>query len=327
MTATLDLPDVETGSTPVGLLVDGDHALVVQRSYGLMAYDTPTSTRAGADIASSMPVESTPATRLTRVDLGATPTIVGSVTVDGDYVDARMVDGVVRAVVRSSPAQLGFVYPSGNGQAAIDRATAANRQVIAESTIADWLPMMTVETEGQEGTTTPAVDCSAVDHPTVFGGFGVVTVVGLDLGAGAVDPLPSAAVVADAQTVYASTEALYLATTRWPSLRHAGRRGRHDHDHGARPRSSRSAPTCTPSRCPPTPPPATRPPGSVPGQLLGQFALSEHDGDLRVASTTTPSWLGRAHADGGRGRCRHGRTGRAGDPAGGEREPHHRAAP
>ena len=76
---------------------------------------------------------------------------------------------------------------------------------------------MTVETEGQEGTTTPAVDCSAVDHPTTFGGFGVVTVVGLDLGAGAVDPLPSAAVVADAQTVYASTDGLYLATTRWPS--------------------------------------------------------------------------------------------------------------
>ena len=47
MTATLDLPDVETGSTPVGLLVDGEHALVVQRSYMLMAYNTPTSTPAG----------------------------------------------------------------------------------------------------------------------------------------------------------------------------------------------------------------------------------------------------------------------------------------
>jgi uncharacterized secreted protein with C-terminal beta-propeller domain len=287
VTATLDLPDSETGSTPVGLLVDGDHALVVQRSYGVITYDTPSSTR-GGDV-SSMPVQSAPGTRLTRVDLGATPTIIGSVSVDGDYVDARMVDGVVRAVVRSSPAQLGFVYPAGNGQAAIDRAAAANRQVIAESTISDWLPTMTVETAGQDGTTTPAVDCSAVDHPTVFGGFGVVTVVGLDLAAGAVEPLPSAAVVADAQTVYASTEALYLATTRWPSYAMT--------TDGVAPTTSTPAeeqqirtdvhafslPADVAARYEAS--------GSVPGQLLGQFALSEHDGDLRVASTTTPSWF------------------------------------
>ena len=31
--------------------------------------------------------------------------------------------------------------------------------------------------------------------------------------------------------------------------------------------------------------------GSVPGQLLNQFALSQHEGDLRVATTTTPSAL------------------------------------
>ncbi len=287
VTATLDLPDVESGSTPVGLLVEGDHALVLQRSYGLIAYDTPATTRVGGDIASSMPMQSIAATRLTRVDLGATPTIVGSVTVDGDYVDARMVDGVVRAVVRSSPAQLGFVYPAGNGQAAIDRATAANRQVIAESTIADWLPTMTVETVGQEGTTTPAVDCSAVDHPTTFGGFGVVTVVGLDLGAGAVDPLPSAAVVADAQTVYASTQGLYLATTRWPSY---GMPVAEDTTTTPVPAEEQQIRTDVHAFSLPTDAAARyEASGSVPGQLLGQFALSEHEGDLRVASTTTPT--------------------------------------
>ncbi len=284
VTATLDLPDVESGSTPVGLLVDGDHALVVQRSYGVIAYDTPTSTRGGV---ASMPVPSTPGTRLTRVDLSATPTIVGSVTVDGDYVDARMVDGVVRAVVRSSPAQLGFVYPSGNGQAAIDRAAAANRQVIAESTISDWLPSMTIETEGQEGTTTPAVDCSAVDHPTTFGGFGVVTVVGLDLGAGAIDPLPSAAVVADAQTVYASTDSLYLATTRWPSY---GMPVLEDSTTTSAPVEDQQVRTDVHAFSLPADAAARyEASGSVPGQLLGQFALSEHEGDLRVASTTTPT--------------------------------------
>ena len=283
VTATVALPDAEMGSTPVGLLVDGDHALVVQRSSGAIAYDTPGSTRGGI---ASMPVQATAGTRLTRIDLTASPTIVGSVTVDGDYVDARMVDGVVRAVVRSSPAQLGFVYPSGNSQSAIDRAAAANRQVITQSTISDWLPTMTVEADGREGTTTPAVDCAAVDHPTTFGGFGVVTVVGLDLGAGAVDPLPSAAVVADAQTVYASTTSLYLATTRWPSY---GMPTGGDTTTTSTPVEEQQVRTDVHAFSLPADAAAHyEASGSVPGQLLGQFALSEHDGDLRVASTTTP---------------------------------------
>lgn len=286
VTATLDLPDATSGSSPVGLLVEGDHALVVQPSYGVVAYE---GTMAGGDVASSIPMPSTPVTRLTRVDLGADPTVVGSVTVDGQYVDARMVDGVVRAVVRSSPAQLGFVYPAGNGRAAIERATAANRQVVAESTLDDWLPTMTVEADGREGSTSRAVDCSAVDHPSTFGGFGVVTVVGLDLGAGAVDPLPAAAVVADAQTVYASSDALYLATPRWPSY--------------AIPTTDGTTVTTDPSvvdqvgtdvhafSLPADAAARYEASGSVPGQLLDQFALSEYQGDLRVATTTQPtSW-------------------------------------
>jgi uncharacterized secreted protein with C-terminal beta-propeller domain len=283
VTATLDLPDATSGSTPVGLLVEGDHAVVVQRSYGVIAYDATVR----GDVASSMPVSSTSGTRLTRIDLGASPAIVGSITVDGDYVDARMVDGVVRAVVRSSPAQLGFVYPSGNSQAAIDRATAANRQVIAESTIDDWLPTMTVEAEGREGTTARAVDCSAVDHPTAFGGFGVVTVVGLDLGAGAVDPLPSAAVVADAQTVYASTDSLYLATTRWPSYGMPS--GGDTTTTTASPEEQQLRTDVHAFSLPADATARYEASGSVPGQLLGQFALSEHEGDLRVATTTTPT--------------------------------------
>jgi uncharacterized secreted protein with C-terminal beta-propeller domain len=287
VTATLELPDVTTGSTPVGLLVEGDHVLVVQRSYGVVRYDTPT---ASDGVSSSMPVQADPRTRLTRIDLGATPSIVGTITVDGDYVDARMVDGVVRTVVRSSPARLGFVYPSGNSQAAIDRATAANRQVVAESTLDDWLPTMTVEAEGREGTTNQAVDCSAVDHPTAFGGFGVVTVVGLDLGAGAVDPLPSAAVVADAQTVYASPDALYLATTRWPDygMPTAGdtttTTSSTDDQQVRTDVHAFSLPADVAARYEAS--------GSVPGTLLDQFALSQFQGDLRVATTTTPTTWG-----------------------------------
>ena len=97
----------------------------------------------GDDASSSMPA-STAGTTLTRIDLDGTPRIVGSVDVDADYVDARMVDGVVRVVTRSGPDQLGFVYPSGSTTSSEERALAANRAMVAQSTIDDWLPSLTV---------------------------------------------------------------------------------------------------------------------------------------------------------------------------------------
>ena len=236
----------------------------------------------------SMPVGGPASTRLVRVDLGDTPAVVGSVTVDADYVDARMVDGVVRAVVRSSPADLGFVYPSGGSSAAMERAAEANREVVADSTLDDWLPSVTVAVEGREGTTTQATDCPAVDHPAQFGGFDTVTVLGLDLGAGAVEPLPSAAVVADAETVYASTDALYVATTQypsWPTPSDGTTATTQPSPEQLRTRTevhAFSLPADGAARYEAS--------GSVPGTLLDQFALSEHDGDLRVATTVEPEW-------------------------------------
>jgi uncharacterized secreted protein with C-terminal beta-propeller domain len=288
VTAELDLAEDGTYASPTGLLVVGDHAVVLQNENQLYAYDDVASSGVASD-RSMMPTQTEARTVLTRVDLGATPTVVGSVSVQGSLVDARMVDGVVRTVVRSSPSDLGFVYPSGNGRAAIERATQVNQQIVTGSTIDDWLPSMTVTAEGREPSTSPAVDCSAVDHPVEFGGFGVVTVVGLDLGAGAVDPLPSAAVVADAQTVYSSSDALYVSTTRYP---------------GAYPTYSPDGTTATTEPTQATtistdvhafslPADAAaryEASGSVPGTLIGQFALSEHEGDLRVATTVPPEW-------------------------------------
>ena len=284
VTADLDLSTSDSSYRPVGLLVDGDHALVIQQSnFGDVYYGEGFRGDSGGETGSVT-------TALTRVDLGKEATVVGTTTVTGQYVDARMVGGVVRVVVRSSPTRLGFVYPSGANQVALDRARTVNRQVIEESTVDDWLPDVTVSVDGREGTSRQAVDCAAVGRPEVFSGFDVVSVVGLDLAAGAVEPLPSAAVVADAETVYASSDHLYVATTQWQQPGDIPTGPSDDTSTSssivADPGEQRTA--VHSFSLPAGVTAAYEASGSVAGHLLGQFALSELDGDLRVASTTTP---------------------------------------
>jgi len=189
------------------LLVDGDHALVIAGGWG----DVVPMGRGG------MTAEMAPGaggrTSLTRVDLDGGAHIVGTIEVDADYVDARTIDGVARVVTRSGPDTLGFVYPSSGTSSAERRAATTNREIVADSTVEDWLPAVQVD-----GAERPAVDCAAVERPEDFSGFEVVTVLGLDLAAGATDLLPSTAVVAGAGTVYASDTSLYVATQRWPEV-------------------------------------------------------------------------------------------------------------
>jgi uncharacterized secreted protein with C-terminal beta-propeller domain len=108
--------------------------------------------------------------------------------------------------------------------------------------------------------------CSSVRHPNVLSGAHLLTVQPVDLTAGS--PFlrgRSAGVVADSGYVYASTKRLYVATSKWGSTSttqiHA-----FDISDGKQAKYVGS--------------------GSVTGSLLSQWAMSEQDGFLRVASTT-----------------------------------------
>jgi uncharacterized secreted protein with C-terminal beta-propeller domain len=213
---TLRVVDL-TGDTPVvvsqlevpggasQLLVEGDHALVIGGGWGAA---TPMGRGIAVD---QIATDGGSGTTLTRVDLDGGAHVVGTIEVDAGYVDARMVDGIVRVVTRSAPGELGFVYPSSGSRNAEQRAISANRDIVSGSTLDDWIP--TVSVGGDER---PGVDCAAVERPEDFSGFEVVTVLGIDLAGGATDLMPSTAVVAGAGTVYASASTLYVATQRWP---------------------------------------------------------------------------------------------------------------
>lgn len=262
------------------LLLTGDLATVLTRSYGTVRADD----RSVPDASTSVPVQHGSQTIVTTVDLGdpRTPRVVETATFEGDYVSARMTGTMARIVLRSSP----LVMPGELDTAGIDA----------------WLP------NDEDG---PIVACDAVSRPAEPAGVGTVTVLTVDVAA-SLTPIDATAVVADAETVYASTERLYVATTNGGSgccFAEPLIEGpmpiepipvEPDGGIGDTPEGG-----FTPGMPAPAPQPepistdihafdttgAATPylgSGRVEGRLLNSFALSEHEGTLRVATTVEP---------------------------------------
>ena len=250
VTAKLDLPD---GSNQ--LLLDGTRLLVATQPYA--GIDTVVSLFDVSDVSS--------------------PTLVRRSHLEGRLVAARAVDGTARLVLTSLlNSRLPFVHPDQFGFDEV-RALQRNKAIIAESTVNDWMPRWFNEAaDGSFGNMSDALDCSNVAAPSQFAGLGVSWIASVDL-RGSGEPIGSAGIVSNSDTVYASATSIYMATVPWdwyqpldgvappqsppPTLIHKFSLG----ENGA---ASYVAS------------------GDVPGQLLNQFSMSEYNGDLRVATTT-----------------------------------------
>ncbi|WP_199430446.1 beta-propeller domain-containing protein [Qaidamihabitans albus] len=228
MTSTVELP----GGTASGLLLDGDRALVIA------APDT-----------------------ITMVDIGGPARILGTLTVDGHYVDARASGGWARIVVRSAP-ELAEPYPQGGAEQGRAEQSGAE-PAFGRSSIDDWLPGYELRTGG--GTERGRlVDCDRVSHPDDYSATSLLTVLSIDLAGelGIGDPV---AIAADGDTVYGTGSKLYVAHQP------GGRTEIHQFD-VSRPGTPRYVAS-----------------GDTDGTLLNQYAMSEHDGHLRVATTLAPT--------------------------------------
>ena len=229
-----------------------------------------------------------PTTRLTLVD-ASNPSalkVVETMTAEGSWIGARLSDGTVRVVMSSQPFGPQFVTPladtQGNvSQAAIEAATVRNKAIIAGSTAADWLPRMAVQ-QGTNGD--PKRDqlfaCDDVSFPKRYSGESMLSVLTIDP-ATSVTPIDRDVAVTDGQLIYASSKSLYVATPRWydddDQKANIAPKGvttaLHRFEIEGRTTTYRAA-------------------GQVPGYLLSQFAMSEQNGILRVASTSAPPWWG-----------------------------------
>ena len=197
-----------------------------------------------------------PRTLLSEVNVSdpARMRVVRTLDVEGSYVTARRTGATARVVVASSPR--------------VDEQR--------------WMPRATLTRASGRRTAARLVRCRAVRRPRAFSGLDMVTVLAIDLEKG-LPAVDSDAVMAGAETVYGSRGSLYVATRRWldprtiatgeaPRLRTAI----HRFDTSERGRTR------------------YRSTGEVRGFLLSQWALSEHDGHLRAATTEVPDWWGGA---------------------------------
>jgi len=202
-----------------------------------------------------------------------------TLTAEGRYLSARLIGGTVRVVVSSYPSDLPFVYPSNEAGEAI--ALDANRKIIDQTTLEDWLPEYTLIESDGSSTTGLLVDCARTHSPAEFAGFETLSVLTF-AGESGVDAGDAAAVIAGGETVYASTENIYIATNVWvPS----GWFGNDSQDFNESYSTSLHKFSISGSD-----PAEYEASGSVRGHLLSQFSMDEYDGYLRVATTDGPPW-------------------------------------
>jgi uncharacterized secreted protein with C-terminal beta-propeller domain len=211
--------------------------------------------------------------------------IAKKLVLDGMYASARMVDGVARIVLNTTSAKPRLESPAEPGRAPSEKdALERNKRLIERSDVNEWLPKFKVtDDSGQVVSQGPVTSCASIHHPKTFSGFDSTSVVTID--PAAPDPRDSAAVLGGAGTVYASTRNVYVATQRWPEVQ---------------PLVIEDRPIGAPE---PMPAPADTQlhrfdisdrsravyaaSGEVKGTVLNQWSLSEHDGNLRVATTET----------------------------------------
>jgi len=208
--------------------------------------------------------------------------VTRTLTVEGRYLSARLIDGTVRMVISSYPTDLPFVYPS--NEASEEIALEANRKVIDLTTLEDWLPEYTLVESDGSNTTGLLVACDRTHRPTEFAGFETLSVLTFSAGSG-LDAGDAAAVIAGGETVYASTESIYVATNVWVPGDWFAFEG-----DGFQEFNESYSTAIHKFSINGSDPAEYEASGSVRGHLLNQFSMDEYDGYFRVATTDGPPW-------------------------------------
>jgi hypothetical protein len=212
------------------------------------------------------------------------PAVVSTVRVEGWLLSARLIGGRL-LIATTTPHQWQpspFDWSAEGDEAARER----NRQTIVGTGLATWTPQYEVTTP--MGTTQgDLLPCDRIHHPADFAGFDLISLIDLDVTAGLPADITSTSasgVLASGQTVYASLDRFYVATTRWfpfdvPMVGDAAESWNETYSTDVHAFSiTAGAPVAYVAS------------GSVAGSLRNQFSMSEHQGFLRIFTTTGSPW-------------------------------------
>jgi hypothetical protein len=201
-----------------------------------------------------------PRTVLSEIDVSdpAAMSVVRTLRVEGGYVSARLAGETARVVVSSFPE---YAFATAGSAGTQRRGT---EKLIPSTVIRDEVAGTSHKSR--------LVPCRSIRRPREFSGLEMLSVLTIDLGQG-LDPTDVDTIMTQGQTVYSSPESLYVATERWlpPDAGERQVSSVNTEIH----RFALGSPTETEYAAS----------GTVPGFMLSQWALSEQDGFLRVAST------------------------------------------
>ncbi len=198
-----------------------------------------------------------PRTVVTVVDVSdpTAPAVLSETTFDGSQSSSRLIDGVLHLVVSNYQSFFFDIMPA-MGRPGFDATVTETAAV---------LPTFThVDASGQE-TNGNVVTWEGMYRPTDPDGFGIVTVISLDVDNDA--EFTAVGLAAEPGLVYSSTDALYLTDTQY-DFSGTERETTDVYKFAYDGRGVVANAT-----------------GTVPGRILNQYSMSEYNGSLRVAST------------------------------------------
>ncbi len=283
------------------MLLAGDRLLVFIPGWGMGIPFDDVAPDSGNSLSPSRPRRPLtgsdwgPTLEIVEVDLsGGQLRVAESLRIDGQYVGARMTDGVVR-VVTSLPARpFGWdTTRSSDGEGPNDGAASAsdtNDTELFDAAAHTWLPrferVSATRTVTERGT---LGSCERTWAPEHFAGSGTLSVTTFDFASDGVGGnAVTTSILADGQNVYASTDHLYVAATRIEAERLWFESQRSLNEDIELPELFTEVHQFDLS----DPTEATHvASATVPGLLLNQYSMSAHEGYLRVATTTSPSWF------------------------------------
>ncbi len=207
------------------------------------------------------------------------PVTLSETIMDGTLVSSRIIDANLHLIQQFLPdlPPIQYVYDDTEDPNLIIQ---ANQALLADTVIEDLVPEYhTVDSQGNTGAKTQMVAAQNIYKPSEDAGGSMVTLATFDL-TDFTGTFDSMGVLSDVHTIYASTRAIYLASTRWDSAVFEEKSSEEAYSTYLYKLAITAGGTSLEAT------------GTVTGRILNQFSLGEHEDILRMATTTGDSWQG-----------------------------------